>query len=111
MEVSGHHNILTSIQGKIFLDCPAEWLADISLGMMEKYPRAGAINLAKINFGNALFFRDGECRTNNARNLLSHEKNNSSKRRRIKEKRNSQQNDRTNLLNGDFYSESEKKVN
>lgn len=67
MEVSGHHNILTSIQGKIFLDCPAEWLADISLGMMEKYPRAGAINLAKINFGNALFFRDGKRRTNNAR--------------------------------------------
>lgn len=59
MEVSDHHNILISIQGKIFLDWPAEWLADISLGMMKKYPRA--INLAKINFGNALFFRDGEC--------------------------------------------------
>lgn len=68
MEVSGHHNILISIQGKIFLDCPAQWLADISLGMMEKYPRAGAkINLAKINFGNALFFRDDECWRNNAR--------------------------------------------
>lgn len=82
-----HHNILISIQGKIFLDWPAEWLADISLGMMEKYPRA--INLAKINFGNALFFRDGECWTSSARigNLLFHEKNNSSKRRRIKGKK------------------------
>lgn len=24
MEVPGHHNILTSIQGKIFLDCPSQ---------------------------------------------------------------------------------------
>lgn len=112
MEVSGHHNILISIQGKIFLDWPAEWLADISLGMMEKYPRA--INLAKINFGNALFFRDGECWTSSARigNLLFHEKNNSSKRRRIKGKKKKKKgNNCTNLSNGDFYSESEKKVN
>lgn len=44
--------------------------------MMEKYPRA--INLAKINFGNALFFRGGDERTT-ARSKFIIARNNATK--------------------------------